>query len=116
MLRRCRDKNHQAYKHYGGRGIAVCERWLKFVHFLADMGERPEGKTLDRKDTNGNYEPGNCQWSTQLEQTRNRRSNHIVTAHGITGCISEVAELLGVDPIKALMRLRAGWEPDRAFT
>lgn len=62
-----------SYPQYGGRGIKVCDRWQRFENFLADMGVRPEGKTLDRIDTDGNYEPGNCKWSTASEQQQNKR-------------------------------------------
>lgn len=74
MRKRCTLKSHRSYPDYGGRGIIVCERWTKFEAFLADMGERPEGKTLDRIDVNGNYEPSNCQWATLSEQQKNKRS------------------------------------------
>lgn len=73
MIQRCTNANAPGYKHYGGRGITVCERWLKFENFLADMGERPEGLTLDRIDNDGNYEPGNCRWATCEQQNANRR-------------------------------------------
>lgn len=73
MLARCTNPRHHAWEHYGGRGIAICDRWLSFEMFLEDMGERPEGKTLDRKDVNGNYEPGNCRWATGSEQVANQR-------------------------------------------
>lgn len=77
MRRRCSDPDHRDFKHYGGRGIRVCDEWNDpqngFVRFLADMGERPEGRTLDRKEVNGNYEKSNCRWATATEQAFNKR-------------------------------------------
>ncbi len=75
MKDRCFNKNHHAFASYGGRGITVCERWLKFENFLADMGDRPSLQhSIDRfPDNDGDYEPGNCRWATKSEQQKNKR-------------------------------------------
>jgi hypothetical protein len=73
MKDRCVDPRAVSYRYYGARGITVCERWMVFGNFLADMGERPAGRTLDRINPAGNYEPGNCRWATRAEQDANRR-------------------------------------------
>lgn len=94
---RCRifNDNDPAYKHYGGRGIKLCERWQKFENFLEDMGERPEGLTIDRIDVNGDYTPENCRWATYKTQARNKRVNVLFTYNGETHPLSEWAEILG---------------------
>jgi hypothetical protein len=78
MRKRCLDRNHENYPLYGGRGITICARWESFESFLADMGERPDGTTLDRfPDRDGNYEPGNCRWATPVEQAHNREQTKL---------------------------------------
>ena len=100
MLYRCRNSKDKKYYLYGGRGISVCERWAGengFDHFLSDMGPRPSGGySLDRINTNGNYEPGNCRWATIYEQNRNRRNNRIVTVDGVSKTLAEWCSELGV--------------------
>lgn len=92
MLQRCLNPKHKHYASYGGRGIRVCVRWFGFKNFLKDMGERPPKTSLERKDNNQGYSPGNCKWATQKEQTRNTRQNHLLTLNGQTKCIADWAE------------------------
>lgn len=77
MRQRCRNPKHPRYGDWGGRGIKICERWDNFEHFLEDVGERPEGKTLDRKDNDGDYCPENVRWATPLEQNTNKGRNSL---------------------------------------
>lgn len=79
MLRRCNDPKSIAFENYGGRGIKVCERWMKFENFYADMGEKPDGYSIDRINNDGNYEPSNCRWADRKTQNNNCRSNLIFT-------------------------------------
>lgn len=96
MRSRCYNPNVESFKRYGARGIKVCDRWASFANFLADMGDRPEGLTLERRDNNGDYEPSNCYWATRREQALNRKTSKVATVGGITACAHEWADRLGV--------------------
>lgn len=98
MKTRILNPNANNYKNYGGRGIRICEQWLNggFEQFLLDMGERPEGKTLDRIDHNGDYCPENCKWSTAQEQSENKRNSILITFNGRTKCLTSWARELSV--------------------
>lgn len=120
MVRRCSNPNDAAYKDYGGRGIKVCEEWLTahgYVRFLAHVGRRPSSKhTIERVNTNGNYEPGNVTWATMPEQARNKRNNHWLTLNGETLIITDWATKLGVKPGTIYYRLRIGMPLEQALT
>lgn len=116
MRQRCEQPKLKAYPRYGGRGIIVCERWQKYENFLADMGPRPDGLSLDRINNDGNYEPGNCRWATDYEQQNNRSSNRPITWRGRTQNLKQWAKELGMRHTTLSRRLGAGWSTERAFT
>ena len=86
MRQRCLNRRCVAFKNYGGRGITICERWDSFENFLSDMGEKPDGLTLERNDNDGNYEPSNCRWATRQEQRRNTRTCNYIEYNGERSC------------------------------
>lgn len=116
MRQRCLNPRSQYYSRYGGRGITVCDRWRDFGNFLADMGERPEGLTLERVDNNKGYSKENCRWATRRDQARNRCDTVLVTCRGETMCLTDWASRLGVhrDTIKS--RLAHGWSIEAALS
>jgi hypothetical protein len=116
MLDRCKSANPKTSKHYGLRGITVCDRWLVFENFLLDMGKRPDGMSLDRIDVNGNYEPQNCRWATTAQQGKNKRSNVFITANGKTLCIAEWSRVSGLSRAQINYRLKARWLPEDIVT
>jgi hypothetical protein len=117
MIQRCYNPNIDCYKKYGARGITVCGRWRdSFIEFIKDMGERPNGTSIERNNNAGNYEPGNCRWATPLEQGRNKRNNRIIAANGFVGCISEWEEKQGMEAGIVGNRLKRGWTPERAIS
>ena len=113
---RCYRSNHVYFKHYGGRGILMCDRWRdSYEAFLEDMGRKPSPKhSVDRIDNDGNYEPGNCKWSTMKEQSRNTRHNSLLTIKGRTMSAIEWAEEVGINYNTLQRRVRAGWPHDEA--
>ena len=117
LLQRCHNQNNDRFYDYGGRGIFVCRRWRKsFENFYKDMGERPKGKTIDRIDNNGPYAPWNCRWATKKTQSRNMRSNKMITYNGMTKCLSEWCEYLNLPVVRVSTRLLRGWGLDDAFS
>lgn len=114
MRSRCNNKNVPEFKHYGGRGIKVCDRWASFELFLADMGERPPGTSIDRLDVNGDYRQDNCRWATRREQSLNTTRSRRIAASGIEMTLSEWAEATGLTPNCIRSRIKRGWTPEQA--
>lgn len=97
MKQRCLNKRNRQYPDYGGRGIRLCKRWLKYENFFDDMGRRPNGPlTIERRNNNRGYTSSNCYWATQTAQGRNKRNNRIIKADGKSMCLSEWAEAIGI--------------------
>lgn len=115
MLTRCRNPNQRAFRHYGGRGITVCERWSKFENFLTDMGEAPAGHSIERTDNDGDYDPGNCRWATSSEQANNTRVNIFIEWNGERLTRSQWEKRLGMAPTTLRGRLRSGWPLAKAM-
>jgi hypothetical protein len=116
MIRRCGAPSHKSYKQYGRRGITVCARWrASFWDFLADVGPKPHGMSLERVENNGNYEPGNVRWATPKEQARNRRNNRLLTFGSQTKPMSAWAEEYGIDRGTLRSRLAKGMSLESAL-
>ena len=115
MVDRCTQPSHTKWAQYCGRGTRVCERWMNFEAFLADMGSRPPGTSLDRVDNDGNYEPGNCRWATASEQSLNRSITRVLThPDGRTMALTEWARVSGLQVGTLWKRLKSGWSIERA--
>ena len=116
---RCTNANNDRWGDYGGRGITVCSEWAESFEAFRDWalanGYRDD-LTIDRKDVNGNYEPGNCRWITNQEQQHNRRNNHNITYNGETHTITEWARIYGLSENGLVHRINRGWEIERALT
>lgn len=118
MQRRCYDRGFTEFERYGRRGIRVCARWRNsFKDFLADMGARPSAYySIERRDNNGNYEPGNCYWATAREQANNRRTNTLVTLNGKTQTLTQWQRELGIKHHTVMTRMgKRGWSVEQAL-
>ncbi len=116
MKARCLNPNAQNYNRYGGRGITICSRWLQsFQNFFDDMGKRPKGMTLERKENNGNYEPGNCIWADRFQQANNTRRNRFIEFNGERHTVSQWARIKGVPRFKIRDLLDSGKDPQKVL-
>lgn len=116
MLRRCENPKDKGFKNYGARGIKVCARWKSFENFYKDMGARPVGKSLERRNNNRGYSPSNCYWADRATQNNNTRSNIPLTYLGRTQTVTQWCSELGLKPFTVYMRLRKGWTAERALS
>lgn len=117
MIERCKNTGRTWQVYHGARGIKVCDRWLVFENFLADMGHRPSPQhSIDRIDNDGDYTPDNCRWATPKQQSANTHRNVRFTYNGITMCLSEWERAVGLKRSSLSHRLTAGWTFERALT
>lgn len=116
MIARCTNSSHKQWKDYGGRGIKVCERWLKFENFLEDMGEAPRGLTIERIKNKKGYFKENCKWATRKEQMRNTRSNRFIPFNNKIQCISDLAKEFGIHVTTFRYRIdKLNWSIEKAL-
>ena len=115
MVQRCNDPNHVGYQKYGGKGVAVCDRWRSFPNFLEDMGEPAPGMSIERLDNGKGYEPGNCVWATTSSQSRNKTNNRFYEHDGKKQCLSDWAKELGISPTTLSERIEK-WPLEKALT
>ena len=116
MKVRCLNKNDKSYQRYGGIGITVCDRLMSFENFYADMGDRPDGMTLDRINNNGNYEPSNCRWATKVQQQANRKNAKLITCLGQSMTAKQWELQTGVDAATLTRRINRGIPPEVALS
>ncbi len=117
MLQRCSNQKNPQYHNYGGRGITVCERWLKFENFFEDMGPRPEGLSLDRKDNDQGYSKDNCRWATRKEQNRNKNNTVKVVWQGKEVPLRDLADQFNIPRARLYQRVvTMKWPLEKALT
>lgn len=116
MLSRIKNPRNCNFKHYGARGIKVCERWHDFALFLDDMGRRPVGGSIERINNDGNYEPVNCRWATNVEQNNNTRGNRHLDHLGKRMTVAEWSFQTGISHGTIMQRLRMGWSAEKTLS
>ena len=116
MKQRCSNPRDPSYPRYGGKGISYPIEWESFENFYADVGDRPEGTSLDRRNNEESYTKDNCRWATPKQQTRNRTDNNFVTFKGETKCMLDWCKYLGIARTTLGNRLNRGWGVEKAFT
>lgn len=116
MKDRCCNPRNKDFSHYGERGIEVCEEWKNsFTTFFNDMGNCPDGYSIERIDNNGNYCKANCRWATRGEQSNNTRQNRFITVDGTTKTLQQWCAEYGIDRFVLADRLNRGWSPEKAI-
>jgi len=115
MWTRCTNEKESCFKYYGGRGIKVCDRWKSFENFYLDMGPRPEGFEIDRRNNDGNYEPENCRWVSKKQNAQNKSNNHFIEYNGEIKTLSEWATITGIIYPTILYRLKLKWTVAQAL-
>jgi hypothetical protein len=113
VINRCTKPRTSHYRFYGGSGITVCERWFSFENFLADMGEPPDGLSIDRINNSLGYSPENCRWATHTEQCNNRRNSRFITHDGVTHTLSEWSRITGINRATLKRRANLMWPPEK---
>jgi hypothetical protein len=117
MKHRCQQPSNPRYVRYGGRGISVCQRWMSYENFIADMGRRPSHRhSLERINNDGNYEPANCRWATPAEQMQNTKTTKLITFGGVTLSMAGWAKKLGLAQHTLTGRIHRGWTLERVLT
>lgn len=117
MVQRCIDPDHSNYPAYGGAGITVCDDWLEFESFLRDMGERPSGTSIDRIDGTAGYRPGNCRWSSAVEQANNKYTRKTLAVNGVEHTLREWSEITGIPASCIHKRInKLGWPIEAAVS
>ena len=113
IISRCTNHGASNYQYYGGSGITVCDRWRSFKDFLNDMGEPPEGLSIERINNSLGYSPENCRWATHTEQCNNRRNSRFISYNGITHTLSEWSRITGINRDTLKRRAKLKWPPEK---